>query len=194
MAAVTAVIYPSGIGSPSITSLPTLIYAGWPQSSQLDADMRGLASGSGRIHVTLFPTGTQKLQQPYLGGYKPSAGNTLTREVRRQMGVIQVTVWADTPEHREATAPAIDSELAATDFFTLPDGSSARLRYQSTLFTDAMQKANLYRRDLMYTVEYATTQTVAAVPVIESGLNILVAIDAPDGTAVHAFTLTETTP
>ena len=39
----------------------------------------------------------------------------------------------------------------------MPDGFGARLIYKNSMVIDALQKANLYRRDLNYHVEYATT-------------------------------------
>lgn len=272
LAAIAAqAIYPNGTGMPSVSGVATIAYPGWPQSSQLDADMTAIPQGTGRIHVTVYPGGPQRLTTRYFADWQPPvvngatlvltiAGQTVTvagtvsvpqnvalvvdgaatvyavqradtltsiatalaaqiqgasnvgavitlpagarieaaraggsgtiaREVRRQQGAVQVTVWADTPGHREATATAIDSALAALEFVTLPDGSSARLMYQSTRFDDTTQKANLYRRDLIYSAEYATVQTAVATQVVTFAGNV--ATTGPDGAAVPALTVTE---
>jgi hypothetical protein len=44
-------------------------------------------------------------------------------------------------------------------FIALADGTAARLIFSGTATFDQSQDAILYRRDLIYTVEYATTVT-----------------------------------
>jgi hypothetical protein len=84
---------------------------------------------------------------------------TALRELRRQERVVQIVVWASTEGSRSAIASTVDSSLAALAFVAMPDGSGARVRYQKSSISDAQQKDCLFRRDLMYTVEYATTQS-----------------------------------
>lgn len=43
------------------------------------------------------------------------------------------------------------------NFITLADTSVARIRYAASTVFDQSQDASLYRRDLLYNVEYATT-------------------------------------
>ena len=79
---------------------------------------------------------------------------------------------------RDTTSSLIDQSLSASTFVTLADGSSARLRNIGTRVFDQSQNANLYRRDLLLEVEYATiiTQTLPSVVFGISGL-------LPNGTA-----------
>jgi hypothetical protein len=267
---IAGVIYPNGTGQAAITGLPTLIYAGWPQSSQLDADMAGFTNGKGgRIHVTMFPTATEKNSTRYFTDYQqgsaptPSislsvsgqtvtlagtvstpqnvglivsnaaytyavqAGDTLAtvaaalaaqitgatssgavitlpatstvtaarsgtaatvqRLTRTTQRTMQITVWADTPDHRKATAKAIDNALSGTEWLSLADGTGGRVIYVASHIDDMVQKANLYRRDLMYSVEYSTTQSANATEVIVTQEND--SITGPDGNAVQASTL-----
>ena len=247
-------LYPNGTGQPSATGVPALIYAGWPQASQLDTDLAAIPGGTGRIHVTVFPTKTERNttrystvpqpqtvtaatitltvngQQITLGGtvstpqnvavlvdssayaYAVRAGDTLSSiatalavqiqgasasgavitiangsviraaraggsgvslaEIRRQQRVFQITIWADTPDHRKAVATIIDPLLADTEFVTLADGTGARVIYQSSCDDDASQKANCYRRDLLYQIEYATTKQVGSTEVVVAQENV----------------------
>lgn len=98
----------------------------------------------------------------------PGAGSILTRtvadasvmkEVRRQEQGFRITCWCPTPATRDAVASAIDLLLAGFQFITLADGSQGRLQYRGTLVFDQSQDALLYRRDLLYDVEYPTTIT-----------------------------------
>lgn len=79
------------------------------------------------------------------------------RETRRQERTFQITIWADVPASRDAAAKPIDAALSDTKFITLPDGTGGRLIYKGSPLSDDLEKAKLYRRDLLYTVEYATT-------------------------------------
>lgn len=96
----------------------------------------------------------------------PGAGDLLARvvadapamrEIRRQRQNFRLTCWCPTPASRDAAAVAIDSAFAAMNFITLADTSVARIRYAASTVFDQSQDASLYRRDLLYNVEYATT-------------------------------------
>ena len=96
----------------------------------------------------------------------PGAGDLLARvvadapamrEIRRQRQNFRLTCWRPTPAGRDAAAVAIDSAFAAMNFITLADTSVARIRYAASTVFDQSQDASLYRRDLLYNVEYATT-------------------------------------
>jgi hypothetical protein len=116
--------------------------------------------------ITIGSTG--RLQAARVGGF-----GTVAREVRRQERVVAITVWANAPGLRDQIAAAIDVALAQMRFLTMPDGFGARLIYKNSMVVDALQKATLYRRDLNYTVEYATTvsQSRAAVIAPEIAFN-----------------------
>lgn len=96
---------------------------------------------------------------------------TAMRETKRQEKQFQVTVWAPTPLARDLAAEALDSALSATTSMSFTDGSAGIVRYSHTFQTDQLEKAGLYRRDLFYSIDYATTQTQASVEVIAPVLN-----------------------
>ena len=87
------------------------------------------------------------------------ADQTGMRETRRQRIAVRVVCWCPGPALRDATASTIDGALSAIDFMGLPDGSAGRLRYVASLPSDRAQDAALYRRDLLYSVDFATTLT-----------------------------------
>jgi hypothetical protein len=78
------------------------------------------------------------------------------QEIRRQEQDFRVTCWCPTPASRDAAAVAIDVALAQLRFITLPDGSMGKLTYAGTRVFDQSQDASLYRRDLLYQVDYPT--------------------------------------
>ncbi len=91
---------------------------------------------------------------------RTAADATSAQELRRQRQEFRITAWCPTPDLRDAACEAIDVVYAATPFLVLADGSASRLRFASTTTFDTRQDAALYRRDLLYTVEYPTTQVV----------------------------------
>lgn len=99
----------------------------------------------------------------------PGAGRVLARvvadspvfqEIRRQEQGFRITCWCPDPVTRDSSATAIDLLLAGYQFIGFRDGTSGRLRYRGSLVFDQSQDALLYRRDLIYDVEYATVVTI----------------------------------
>ncbi len=78
-------------------------------------------------------------------------------EVRRQERDLRVISWCPTPVARDVTVAAIDQALVRHAFLDLADRTRARVLYKGTSVYDQAQNALLYRRDLIYTVEYPTT-------------------------------------
>jgi hypothetical protein len=76
----------------------------------------------------------------------------------------------------------VDGALAAMAFLALPDGTGGNLRYLSSVLYDQSLNARLYRRDLLYNVDYATTIT-EALPSMIFGVTDIVAdgFDVRDG-------------
>ncbi len=81
------------------------------------------------------------------------------RELKRQRRDIQIALWANTPLLRDQIASLLDPALAAMEFIALADGTVGRMVYVGSPHDDTVQKEILYRRNLIYSVEYGTTQT-----------------------------------
>ncbi len=96
------------------------------------------------------------------------ADQVVVRQTRRQRRNFRVMCWCPDPITRDDVAGAIDAALSARAFIALPDGLSGRLRFVSSEVFDQTRDAALYRRDLVYSVEYATTQR-AVVPAMLFG-------------------------
>jgi hypothetical protein len=84
------------------------------------------------------------------------ADGSAQQEIRRQEQDFRVTCWCPTPTSRDAAAIAIDLALAQLTFITLADGSMGKLTYAGMTVFDKSEDALLYRRDLLYCVEYPT--------------------------------------
>jgi hypothetical protein len=66
-------------------------------------------------------------------------------------------VWCADPATRDAVGGAVDSALSGIDFLGLADGTSGRVRYLGSTVSDTWEDAALYRRELIYSVDYPTT-------------------------------------
>lgn len=97
---------------------------------------------------------------------------TAVREVKRQDRQFQVTVWAPDFTKRDTVAKYVDVALGDTERMTMPDNSSARLIYMHSPMTDNLEKQGIYRRDLIYSVEYATMATLTTSTVQAPVVNI----------------------
>lgn len=93
-----------------------------------------------------------------LVGRAGTFGNSL-RELKRQRRDIQIALWASTPSLRDQVAILLDPALAAMEFIALADGTAGRMVYVGSPHDDTVQKEILYRRNLIYSVEYGTTQS-----------------------------------
>lgn len=114
---------------------------------------------------------------------------TSGQELKRQERVFQIGIWADSPAHRDAIAGPIDQLLAATDFLTLTDGYAARIIYKGSPMSDALEKSGLFRRDLYYTVEFATVKEITATQVTQ--IQTTVEVPGPDGTVETVATFSD---
>lgn len=100
------------------------------------------------------------------------------RETRRQIQPFRVSCWCPDPYLRDLTASTIDCAIANTSFLSLADGTSARITLEGGATIDQMENAHLYRRDLLYSADYATILT-AAQPAMVFGTGTL---STPAGT------------
>ena len=86
--------------------------------------------------------------------------NSTSFESRRQEKDVRIICWCPTPPVRDSVAAAIDVAIDEMGFLVLADDTSARIVYRNTANYDQSQNALLYRRDLLYTVEYPTVTII----------------------------------
>lgn len=129
----------------------------------VNADQSASAAGA----VVTIPGA--KYISPRVGGQ-----GVAVRETRRQEQGYQITVWANCFDQRDPIAAAIDSALSGIPHLALADQSAA-LRFKNSRQDDSQQKEGIYRRDLMYAVEFSTfasqtlTQITATVENVSAG-------------------------
>ncbi|UGY23724.1 hypothetical protein HU675_0038225 [Bradyrhizobium septentrionale] len=82
----------------------------------------------------------------------------LGKVLHRQRQSIMTTVWAPSSAIRGTLGKAIDVALKKANKITMPDSSQALVIYNRTTNIDEMQTQAIYRRDLVFDVEYATVE------------------------------------
>lgn len=110
---------------------------------------------------------------------------TLAKPVATQALQFQITIWAPTPAARTATAKLIDPALKDMPRMRLPDGTVGQLTYSHTVTDDVVQKANCWRRDLFFVVEYTTMKLSTATEIIVEKTNVTG--PAPDEQPIATF-------
>lgn len=109
--------------------------------------------------ITL-PTGAN------IGAVRVGGTGTAVSVVRNQDRLFQIVLWCSTNAQRVALANVIDPLLSGMTFLSMPDGLNARIIYKDSPQQDLGEKARLFRRDLRYFVDFATTVQMGTAEVI----------------------------
>lgn len=117
-----------------------------------------------------------------IGALRVGAQGKVGMEVKRQERYFALIAWAADPAARDKIAAAIDAAIGLNQWLTLADGSSGRLIYKGSPFTDFDQKQGVYRRDLIVSVEYATIATATATEVVAA--KTIIDQQAGDGSTI----------
>ena len=100
-----------------------------------------------------------------------ATGDALGNVVHKQKQSFRITIWAPTEALRSATAAVVDVALKRVNVVTFPDTSKGIMTYERTLITDNMERTVCYRRDLVFSIEYATLDTFQAVEITTVGVS-----------------------
>lgn len=77
-------------------------------------------------------------------------------EIKRQIKIFYVSIYAPTPDNRDTLGDAVDVTLGNIERLNFDDGSQAIITYKAANEVDDFEKNIIYQRDLIYTVEYPT--------------------------------------
>jgi hypothetical protein len=149
-------------GSPAAGDVVGAIIDGVPYAYRIQAgdSVDLVASGLGRSIQRKRPARVRETTV-----FVPGAASITVRAVcdqaasfesRRQEKDLRIICWCPAPLVRDAVTSAIDAAIDRMSFLKLPDATQARILYRNTASYDQSQNALLYRRDLIYAVEYPT--------------------------------------
>lgn len=115
-----------------------------------------IASISMKYPLASSTTSTLTIPNTYALVVRQGGVGTLGKVTHRQKQSIMISVWAPTHAIRSTLAAAIDNAIKQKNIVAMPDTSQALICYNRTNLSDEKQMATVYRRDLIYDVEYAT--------------------------------------
>ncbi len=192
VALIADAVYPNGTSQPSVTGDTILVFQGWPNSQQLETDLRAK-----KVHISVFPRPGDTVTEIAMGDMEweeEASDDGVTGlsklEIRRQTRTFQITVWASCFDHRDPVASAVDIAIAATTRLQFSDGSQGIVRYVNSAQDDSSQTRGIYRRDLFYSVNYATVQTVTDYVIKQTILNYSIGPTLTAQGEVHTITNT----
>jgi hypothetical protein len=87
---------------------------------------------------------------------------TKGKVTHRQRIQVAVTAWAADPNDRDTISAAVDAALKAVNRLVFPDTSRGLLFHARSVQVDRDQSTSVYRRDLIFSCEYATLQLYQA--------------------------------
>lgn len=93
-------------------------------------------------------------------------------ELKRQQRQFMITVWAPDHAKRTRAGKVIDTGLAALKWLAFPDYTHGMNIYVRAEDSDGAEEILLYRRDIVYQVEFPTVETIDASEVVAGTQNI----------------------
>jgi hypothetical protein len=95
---------------------------------------------------------------------------TMGKLLHRQKQMIMVSIWAPNHSDRAKLSGAIDIVMKQNLRLILSDGSQAIMTYDRTHEFNSYELLTVYRRDLVYSVEYGTMETFTAYEVTAASI------------------------
>lgn len=136
--------------------------SGWTVENVVSAILAGIpdASAGASANEVVFPSELSAWMVPVW---------TYRKEIKRQRVSVRVISWAADPADRDLLSSSIDQVLGNLSRFTLPDGFDANIFYAGNYLIDKFQNQSLYRRDLVYSVDYPTTieQNISDIAIVD---------------------------
>ncbi len=146
----------------------------------------GLAAAINALALAGISASATADQTTIVGAYfarvNVAGTGSLTREINRTKGLVQVSVWAPNSPSRSAIFEAIIAAIGGTNqpFLAMPDGTGLRIAYSHPKWWDKAQQAySIYRCDLVFEVEYGITQTIPGTQVGATSLSVQVNSNSP---------------
>lgn len=148
-------------GTPTVGEYITVVtdhtYAYSRSGASLTAILAALATDFSANYSGVVATATTlTIPGTFAMIVRQGAVATLGKVTHRQKQSIMVSVWAPNHNARTTLSAAIDNVIKQKITVAMPDTSIAVVCYNRTNVIDDRQMATIYRRDLIYDVEYAT--------------------------------------
>jgi hypothetical protein len=158
----TGAVVVTGTEDDTPTTMATALAAAINSNPSLSGLLTATASGP-------VVTVTNVAQVALAVGSYAGNGGSQQREIGRRDQQVQVILWAQTVEQRNAMVEALAEAIAESELNfgpSLPDGSTARLSYVSDYDLEDDTLEDVYRHDFMVGLDYPVTVTDALFAVL----------------------------
>jgi hypothetical protein len=109
---------------------------------------------------------------------------TVQQEIGRQAQVFMVVVWAPSELLRDAICRTLELSFKQQPRIVMPDNTWARLLYRGVTDFDVSERSQIYRRNLLYEVEYALMAPVTENTVTNFGVTTTPTNGSPNTTNI----------
>ncbi|MGA7781089.1 MAG: hypothetical protein WCA85_25745 [Paraburkholderia sp.] len=97
---------------------------------------------------------------------------TVQQEIGRQAQVFMVVIWTPSEMLRDAVGRPLELAFKQQPRIVMPDNTWARMLFRGVTDLDGSEKQQIYRRNLLYEVEYALTEAVTTNTVTNFGVTV----------------------
>lgn len=151
-------------GTPAVGQTCVVVYnnVGYTYPVQAADTLTAIATGLAATMAAIGATNSGPVITMPAGGdlaFRVVGNATAVQELQRFKRLVQVTFWCGLPLQRDRAVPPVIKALVNIEFLVMPDGSLCRLILERDPEIDTAEKVIIYRRDLIFTVEYAVTNT-----------------------------------
>lgn len=119
--------------------------------NSIAANLAALIPGATSVGTVITLVGVINLEAKII------TTGTALKESKRQRKLFYISVFAPNYNMREFLSDAVDNVLGDIVRIDFPEGDEALITYKGLQEFDAFEQDIIYRRDLIYTIEYPTT-------------------------------------
>lgn len=135
------------------------------------ANTQVVASASGAV-ITITAAQAGTTGNSITINFQIGGTGYLIQSFRQQRETFQVHVWAPSDNDRKFFANLIDLTFAQTDFLDMATQDAGRILYKGMIQSDSETRHGIFRRVLVYTVDYPSTVLIPAISVLDAAVTV----------------------
>ncbi len=140
-------------------------------NSNSTANAQVMASANGSV-VTIMALQAGTAGNATTVNFQIGGTGNLIQSFRQQRETFQIHIWAPTDDDRKFFANLVDMTFAQAEFLAMATQDAGRILYRTMIQTDAETRHGIFRRVLVYTVDYPSTVLIPAVSVLDAAVTV----------------------
>ena len=135
------------------------------------ANTQVTASASGAV-VTITASSVGTAGNAITVNFQIGGTGNLIQSFRQQRETFQIHIWAPSDDDRKFFANLVDMTFAQAEFLEMATQDAGRILYKTMIQSDAESRHGIFRRVLVYTVDYPSTVLIPAVAVLDAAVTV----------------------